>query len=62
MTRICSYCKKVMGYKHSKCGDMLWPIPYDNESGYCETCDDVVKFNEGGTTHGICKECEGEMK
>lgn len=60
MTRTCSYCKKVMGYKCHECN-----TPLSNPSlefGYCSGCDDIRGLRDGGTTHGICNECEGKMK
>lgn len=66
MTRICSTCKKVMGYKCHKCGGELERVhlqaPRYEEWGTCNTCSGCFDLTEGGPTHGICKKCEGKVK
>ena len=57
MTRICSYCKKVMGYKCPNCNTELNAIAGDAEWGHCPTCNDEKPLDYGGTTHGICDKC-----
>jgi phage FluMu protein Com len=62
MTRICSYCDKVMGWKCEKCNTELTDLSEVFLNAWCPRCASWRKKDEGGTTHGICPECEGKVK
>jgi hypothetical protein len=57
MTRICMYCKKVIGEKCGKCGslDVAWNCEW--EFWQCLVCGFRWLPGSEPATHGICKEC-----
>lgn len=62
MTRICSHCKKVMGYKCGTCGAASVEYqchPYIDRIFHCTN--DHMHGPEG-LTHGICEECAAKVK
>ena len=62
MTRICSTCKKVMGWKCVRCGTNLTDCSGLGHFGWCQRCTSIRGKKAGGITHGICNECEGKVK
>ena len=62
MTRICSYCKKPMGYKCGECGHDLDDLGLAFLYAWCPRCVSYRRKDAGGTTHDICTECEGKVK
>ena len=63
MTRICSYCDKLMGWKCHKCSTTITPsrVPLIHggvsRKGFCSKCFKTRLLESGGTTHSICDDC-----
>lgn len=57
MTRICSWCRVVIGEKCSKCGGS--DLSTIGEKLYkCQPCGIIFDAGDGGITHGLCDSCQ----
>lgn len=67
MTRVCAYCKEVLGEKCVTCGAEAVPVHADPGSSApaaqdfeCPACRHRFCRGEGGETGGMCEACFDE--